>query len=240
MVFNIENGVLVEYIAEDGVTEVVIPEGVTEIGTCAFYECKDLTSVIFPESVTKIGDHAFDGCGKLTNVTLPGNITEIGFRAFNDDNMRVTVYGVTIDSNVHPFYLDDEKLMKEDDYDHLGIIVNYWDDIFLPICDKPHTELTEYPTPLIVFMGYAVKTGNEEALALLSEDSVRALHILNCFQHMYLFPALLDTGKFVTADNIDELIAFSIKEELIEVQTMLLHYKSEVLGYGDPMKMFEL
>lgn len=36
MAFQIENGVLKKYIEEPGVTEVVIPDGVTEIGTCAF------------------------------------------------------------------------------------------------------------------------------------------------------------------------------------------------------------
>ena len=40
MGFQIENGVLKEYTKEPGVTDVVIPEGVTRIGNWAFYGCK--------------------------------------------------------------------------------------------------------------------------------------------------------------------------------------------------------
>ena len=39
MAFQIENGVLKKYTEEPGVTEVVIPDGVTEIGSSAFYGC---------------------------------------------------------------------------------------------------------------------------------------------------------------------------------------------------------
>ena len=59
MGFKIENGVLKEYIKEDGVTEVTIPDSVTSIGEWAFYNCKSLTSVTIPESVTSIEKMAF-------------------------------------------------------------------------------------------------------------------------------------------------------------------------------------
>lgn len=39
MGFEIENGVLKKYTEEPGVTEVVIPEGVTSIGAEAFEAC---------------------------------------------------------------------------------------------------------------------------------------------------------------------------------------------------------
>ncbi len=52
--FEIENGVLKEYNAEDGVTEVVIPDGVTSIGVDAFYECTSLESIKIPAGVTSV------------------------------------------------------------------------------------------------------------------------------------------------------------------------------------------
>jgi hypothetical protein len=39
---------------------VVIPESVTEIGDCAFYECCNLAELHLPASLKKLGD-AFDG-----------------------------------------------------------------------------------------------------------------------------------------------------------------------------------
>jgi len=59
MAFEIENGVLKNYIEEPGVTEVVIPDSVTSIGDSAFYKCESLTSVTIGKNVTSIGNCAF-------------------------------------------------------------------------------------------------------------------------------------------------------------------------------------
>ena len=44
------------------ITDLVIPEGVTDIGLCAFRYCINLTSVTIPKSVTKLSAGAFAGC----------------------------------------------------------------------------------------------------------------------------------------------------------------------------------
>lgn len=51
--------------ALQAIQSVTIPEGVTSIGSMAFYECKSLEKVEIPESVTSIGRHAFSKCEKL-------------------------------------------------------------------------------------------------------------------------------------------------------------------------------
>ena len=68
MGFKIENGVLVKYTEEKGVKDVVIPDGVTEIGDSAFLGCSSLTSVTIPDSVTHIGENAFSRCTALKTV----------------------------------------------------------------------------------------------------------------------------------------------------------------------------
>lgn len=40
----------------------VIPNSVTSIGDCAFWDCSSLSDIIIPSSVTSIGDSAFEGC----------------------------------------------------------------------------------------------------------------------------------------------------------------------------------
>ena len=61
----------------------VIPAGVTSIGSEAFYYCTALTSVTIPNSVTSIGISAFSGCSGLTSITIPDSVTSIGSHAFN-------------------------------------------------------------------------------------------------------------------------------------------------------------
>ena len=66
-----------------GLTSVTIPDSVTHIGNYAFDECTGLTSVIIGNSVTRIGDEAFDGCTSLTKVVIGNSVKDYGIRAFN-------------------------------------------------------------------------------------------------------------------------------------------------------------
>ena len=68
--------------SEKRITSVVIPNGVTLIGTAAFSGCRQLTQVTIPNSVTRIGRQAFFTCASLKSITLPDSITEIGDSVF--------------------------------------------------------------------------------------------------------------------------------------------------------------
>ena len=74
---NITGTVLKQYDGDGG--DVVIPEGVTEIGFLAFATVsgKKVTSVTIPDSVEKIGGYTFANADSLTNVTLPAGLTSI-------------------------------------------------------------------------------------------------------------------------------------------------------------------
>ena len=82
MAFEIEQNILKKYTEEDGVTEVTVPDGVTEIGESAFKDCKHLTSIHLPDSVTSIGEAAFFSCKHLTHIHISNRVTEIKRRAF--------------------------------------------------------------------------------------------------------------------------------------------------------------
>ena len=70
------------YGSRSRVKSAVIAEGVTSIGSYAFFYCTSLTSVTIPYRVTSIGRYAFDGCTSLTSVTIPDSVTSIGDGAF--------------------------------------------------------------------------------------------------------------------------------------------------------------
>ena len=63
-------------------TEYTIPNNVTSIGECAFFDCSSLASVTIPDSVTSIGECALCLCSRLTSITIPNSVTSIGGRAF--------------------------------------------------------------------------------------------------------------------------------------------------------------
>ena len=64
------------------VERIIMHEGVTSIGSYAFYYCKSLVNVSIPDSVTSIGSSAFFDCINLTDLTIPGSVTMIGDSAF--------------------------------------------------------------------------------------------------------------------------------------------------------------
>ncbi len=70
------------YLNNELITELVIPNGVTSIGSYAFLGCKGLTSITIPNSVTSIGDWAFSKCDELTSITIPNSVKSIGDEAF--------------------------------------------------------------------------------------------------------------------------------------------------------------
>lgn len=95
------------YLNEELVTNLVIPDSVTNIGADVFQYCESLTSITIPDSVTTIGAGAFYGCinlervenGKgitsignsaftdcssLTSITIPDGVTKIGYQTFKD------------------------------------------------------------------------------------------------------------------------------------------------------------
>lgn len=63
-------------------TEVVIPEGVTEIGEGAF-SCSYMPSVRLPSTLKKIEKQAFMYAHNLTKITLPDGLETIGDEAFS-------------------------------------------------------------------------------------------------------------------------------------------------------------
>ncbi len=94
------------YGIRDSVKKIVLPDGLTQIGTDAFTRMSALTSVTIPNSVTAMGSYtfknctalktvtigsglksiplqAFYGCTALQTITIPGNVNDIGNEAFS-------------------------------------------------------------------------------------------------------------------------------------------------------------
>ena len=72
------------------IKKIVIENGVTSIGSNAFYQCSDMQATLDlsdANALTSIGNNAFYGCKKLTgSLEIPDSVTKIGAEAFLNCN----------------------------------------------------------------------------------------------------------------------------------------------------------
>lgn len=61
---------------------IVVEEGVTALGSYAFYGLSNAETVSLPATLTALGASCFRDCGKLTAVTIPNGVSEIPAYAF--------------------------------------------------------------------------------------------------------------------------------------------------------------
>lgn len=94
-------------LSKTSLTEITIPDGVTQIalntfksseklekvtlgkntikiGLQAFNYCSSLKSITLPETVEEIANYAFQGCTSLESVALPKSLKKLGRRVFSD------------------------------------------------------------------------------------------------------------------------------------------------------------
>lgn len=85
--------------AAQGNGSLVLPVGLTTIGSSAFSLCSNLTGpLILPPTVTTIGDYAFDGAGFTDFLYVPESVTSVGSSAFYCPNIP-TLYAA-VDASV--------------------------------------------------------------------------------------------------------------------------------------------
>ena len=83
--------------ADCALSEIVIPDGVTEIARIAFSGCTSATKLVIPDSITIIGEDAFSGCYGLVAVEIPNGVSIISQSAFlNCYNLRRITLGENV------------------------------------------------------------------------------------------------------------------------------------------------
>ena len=66
----------------EAITDIVLPNSLTQLGTRAFYKCTKLKNVTLGTSLTEIPDYAFYNCSALEAISIPDGVTRIGRYAF--------------------------------------------------------------------------------------------------------------------------------------------------------------
>lgn len=72
----------------EAIEEIILPEGLRQIGDEAFGNCSGLRKINIPDSISKLGEDIFRGCNKLKDIKLPEN-----------ENILWPVIGITADGS---------------------------------------------------------------------------------------------------------------------------------------------
>jgi hypothetical protein len=92
-----------QFMANQSLEELILPEGCKEIGRWAFGECTNLKSVVLPNSLEKVGDFAFSGCRNLKSINLSEKLKYIGPMAFFDCALTNAMITASV-TNVNAVY----------------------------------------------------------------------------------------------------------------------------------------
>ena len=74
------------------IKKITVEDGINNIGSAAFYGCRDLISITIPNTVTSIGDYAFFSCMNLNSIKIPDSITSIGDYVFSNCDSLTEVH----------------------------------------------------------------------------------------------------------------------------------------------------
>lgn len=93
-------------IAPSQIQSIEFPNTFTSVSLCDRAEkCSNLTQLILPDSLTEIIDGAFWGCENLESVVIPNGVTEIGLRAFGACTKLHEVYIQSVNLTPSPSYI---------------------------------------------------------------------------------------------------------------------------------------
>lgn len=176
---------------------VVIEDGVTSIGACAFDGCENMTSIDIPSSVKKIGWAAFICCDSLESLVIPDGTETIDEQAFYG---CIGLKTVSIPKSV--------TSMQKDSFDYCNSLEaitvdsenpNYSSDEYGVLFDKNKTVLIRYPS------------GNERTSYIVPESVFEIYH--------YSFASSENLKNIVFSDGLKKIgaEAFSFCTGLTEL-----------------------
>ncbi|MBS7298877.1 MAG: leucine-rich repeat domain-containing protein [Eubacteriales bacterium] len=199
----LQNGKAILYVDSKAITDVVIPEGVTEIGSFAFVYYENMTSIQFPSTLKAIKNNSFCYCTGLKDIVLNEGLETIGYRAF--------AYCSALESITFP------KSLKTTDS---GILANCSNFKIINITDVAAWCSVDFPND-IIYTNYDLYVNNKPAETLVIPSDVKkvndyAFNRAKNIRNIVISEGVEEVGKRAFWDNVS-LESVTIPESLKEL-----------------------
>ena len=218
---------------------------VTVIGEKAFWYCDkqdELTNVYLPESVTEIGEFAFCGCGALTSMTIPSKVTKVygsafaapwggGVRSIMNKSKNLAIEGAFVSENLYEFRgemaSEDNRCLIKD-----GELILF-----------ARAGLTEYSVPEgITSIGASAFDGCDKLTRIVLPDGLKKIgdNSFNQCNHMteiYIPESVVEVGEgaFTFCVKLKEI---TLPDNITSIPSSMFNYCRELesVRLGDKVK----
>ena len=216
--------------------KVILPESIKNIGVSAFENCSSLKKIVLPSGITRICSQTFLDCQALEEVILPKNLCKIGDMAFTACTSLQTIRIPDSVRSIHSYAFTSCDNLRELQYRNLKIRMKF-------------TEWNEYTylervIEMLVREDYSMRVIASVKYDLLwqmffqnPEDEHLKDYIRRYFSNIFLnllvrddavsVQKVLDDYDFITKNNIDKFIRYSIDNQKLQCQILLTNYKAE-------------
>ncbi len=221
MALEIQNQIIKKYLEEPDITEIIIPEGIREIGRNAFFKCSILKKITLPKSMYRVESLAFNQCGMLSCIELKRNIHNVSSISVTAcPNLRSIIYCGT------------EIPLAE-------IRPSDYGQAFQMIAEKYF-----YNTPKMHqgFVWYVFYTNPDDlhVMIYIGKNFERLFRLLLEMKQPKILKKFLKCGKFLLEKNIDDFIQYANQVQNYEAQIILTEYKRDTFGFQDIAEKLKL
>lgn len=225
ILFNKEKTVIINYPCNKVESTFNVPNTVTEISNFCFAFNQNLTDIIIPNSVSQYGWYSFYTCNKLKSVTLGNGITSIsgGFSyckqlesIFFGNNLQyidLSTFGSTAIKNFYlpesvsvidgfnetPYSLENVFIDNEKYFDVNGVLYSREEQKMLLYPASNHSETLLIPEGIT-------------ALSSISNKHLREIHLPSTVTNIDVNSIYSGTNKFIDLSNCSELQSITVDE----------------------------
>lgn len=234
------------------INKIEFPKHLNEIRDEAFKVCMNLSDIKFGDEIKKIGYQAFANTKWLElqrkenslvivgdilidaykckgNLVLPDKISSVSEGAFNGNSKITNMILLAND------YETDVRIISPDIAEIIVRIINSSEnsqELLLKQIDDD-----ELKTQLAMFLSFGKNSSTGKQYLLDNIVMIAKTFIMN--GDTYNLRIILNP-EYITNSNIDELINFAVEEKQIEIQSILLEYKNNVIGFQNLSERFKL